>query len=322
MMISYGAMKKKKSSFQKKISKLRGDEREGLIVATFGAEAEIEDEYGSIVHCHLRKNIDPVITGDRVLWFLEKNNFGVVVGHLPRKSLLFKPENAYRNKLIAANLDAIIIVTSPPPILSEYMIDRYLVAAEVLNIQPVILLNKIDLLTSDTEEKVTEQLKAYERMGYTVLFSSIRARKGLSQLDDFLKDKTCVLVGASGVGKSSIISALTNKDSIQINEVSASTGLGKHTTTTTRLYHLPYGGNIIDSPGVREFVLWNISKEELLAGFVEFKPFFNQCKYRDCQHQKEPGCIIREAVAKNELSARRFESYLKILADLSERQHR
>lgn len=305
---------KKSKSFQKKPEKLHGDELEGLLVAHFGASAEIEDANGKIVHCHLRKNIEPVITGDRVLWRPESDNAGVVVGHLPRKSLLARPENKYRMKPIAANIDAMIIVTAPPPAISEHLIDRYLVAAEHLGIQPIILLNKMDLLNDNNRADVTERLAIYEKIGYKVLFSSTVAPNGLAEIENFLQNKTCVLVGQSGVGKSSIIASFVHEQFVRVGETSAK-GLGKHTTTMTRLYHLPQGGDLIDSPGVREFALWNMAKEDILKSFAEFKPFLNTCKYRNCSHAKEDGCGIQRAIAEGKISSRRFSSYNEMIDD-------
>jgi ribosome biogenesis GTPase len=311
-------MKNKKHQHRKP-AKLLGNEREGLLVTTFGANAELEDEHGTIIRCHIRKNADPVITGDRVYWLPEKDGTATIVGPMPRKSLLCRPENPHTLKLIAANIDVIIIVTAPPPVLSEDMIDRYLVAAELLKIKPIILLNKIDLLDPQHKDELMQRLAPYHEIGYDVIYSSTYTRDGLAELDKFLHEKTCVLVGASGVGKSSIISALTAQ-SIRVGEVSVSTGLGKHTTTTTHLYHLPQGGKLIDSPGVREFGLWHVNEEELFQGFIEFKPFLKQCKYRNCQHKIEPECAIQDAVATKKIDARRFQSYCKILAGLSARR--
>ncbi len=312
-------MKNKKQKFHKP-AKLDGSERQGLLVTTFGANAEVEDEQGHLIRCHIRKNSDPVITGDHVYWLPEQQpDTGVIVGHLPRKSLLCRPESAHKLKLIAANLDAIIIVSAPPPVLSEEMIDRYLVAAETLKIQPIILLNKIDLLDQKHKVQMTEQLATYQKLGYIVIYSSTVTKDGLDELNAFLQGKTCVLVGASGVGKSSIIASLAPESTIRVGEVSAN-GLGKHTTTTTHLYHLPNGGNLIDSPGVREFGLWHVDKNDVLTGFVEFKNFLNKCKFRNCQHELEPGCKIQEALQSNQIDQRRYASYLKILASLDKKR--
>jgi ribosome biogenesis GTPase len=314
-------MKNKKQIYHKP-AKLNGTEHEGLLVTTFGANAFVEDEQGNLIRCHIRKNSDPVITGDRVYWLPEQGDeTGVIVGHLPRKSLLCRPESAHKLKLIAANLDAIIIVSAPPPALSEDMIDRYLVAAELLKIQPIILLNKMDLLDAEHKNEMEKRLAAYKKLGYPIIYSSAYTQDGLAELSVFLRDKTCVLVGASGVGKSSIIVALAPDSNVRVGEVST-TGLGKHTTTSTHLYHLPTSGNLIDSPGVREFGLWHVDKNDVLAGFVEFKRFFNQCKFRNCQHELEPDCAIQKALQMEEIDARRYASYLKILESLKQKHHR
>lgn len=313
-------MKNKKHFY--KPAKLDGSERIGLLVTSFGAHGELEDEQGNLVRCHIRKNSDPVITGDQVYWIPEQENgTGIIVGHLPRKSLLFRPESAHRHKLIAANLDAIIIVNAPPPVLSEDMIDRYLIAAESLKIKPVILLNKIDLLDAEHKNDMAQRLGIYQNIGYPIIYSSAYTHDGLNELAEFLKGKTCVLVGASGVGKSSIIAALTQESNIRVGETSAK-GLGKHTTTSTYLYHLPNGGNLIDSPGVREFGLWHMDKQDLLNGFIEFKPFLNQCKYRNCQHELEPDCAVQKALQVQKIDARRYASYLKIAGSLKQKNFR
>lgn len=299
----------------KNTEKLTGKEHEGLLIAHFGASAEVEDSSGTIFHCHLKKNQDPVITGDYVYWRLEADNAGVVVGHKPRKSLLSRPENQKKTKLIAANIDAMIIVSAPPPILSEYLIDRYLIAAENLKITPVILLNKNDLLDQSNYDDVTNRLNIYKNIGYQVIYSNIFSPDGLKQINDFLHNKTCVLVGTSGVGKSSIISRFVPEEAIKIGDTSEA-GLGKHTTTVTRLYHLPHGGSLIDSPGIREFGLWNMDKKDVLKGFREFTPFLTQCKFRDCQHHKEPGCALQKAITENKIHASRFASYQEIIKNL------
>lgn len=293
-------------------AKLVGNEREGLLVAHFGAHAEIQDEFGKIIYCHIRKNMEPVITGDRILWQMEADNTGVIVACLPRKSLLGRPEKKGRIKPVAANIDAIIIVAAPATF-SEHLLDRYLIAAENLQIPPVILLNKIDLLSSHDRDGLHQRLNVYEKVGYPVIYSSVLSKHGLTELDNFFRNKTSVLVGASGVGKSSIISSFLPEQTIAVGDTSAK-GLGKHTTTATRLYHLQHGGQLIDSPGVREFGLWHASPAEILNGFIEFKKYLGHCKFRDCKHLKEPGCALQKAVQDNEISASRLESYKQLLS--------
>jgi ribosome biogenesis GTPase len=316
----------KKKNFQKSTEKrtkqqtyvhekLDGTEREGLIVAHFGATADVEDSDGKVYHAHLRRNAEPCITGDKVLWRLEKDNTGIVASVLPRASLLARPEKANKIKLIAANIDTMVIVTAPYPLFSERLIDRYIVAAELLQIKPIILFNKVDLLNDELLVEIQEYLSTYEEIGYTVLYSSVYNDYGLDQLRDVLMDKTSVLVGVSGVGKSSIIAKLTGVDDIKIGDVGQQAG--KHTTTTTRLYHLPQGGNLIDSPGVREFTLWHLAPDEIIKGFVEMYSYMGECKFRNCQHNNEPGCALLEALEEEKISSDRWDSYQEILQDMA-----
>lgn len=297
-----------------KIGKLDGSEKEGLLIAHYGANAEIQDEYGKVIYCHIRKNLEPVITGDRVLWQPEPDNTGVIVGCLPRKSLLAHPGKHGKSKPVAANIDAMIIVTAPAT-LSEHLLDRYLIAAENLKIAPIILLNKMDLLDKHNKEDIEKRLAVYANIGYPLIYSSVVTKHGLSDLNKFLQDKTSVLVGASGVGKSSIIDNFIPEEHVMIGETS-NKGIGKHTTTSTRLYHLPHGGYLIDSPGVREFNLWHVNFDELLHGFVEFRKYFGHCKFRDCKHMREPHCAIQTAAQQHEISMSRLESYKQLMHEL------
>jgi len=303
----------KHKNYSKPVLKRDGTEREGTIVAHFGAVVELEDKAGHLFRCHLRKNQDPIITGDYVLWRLEKDNTGIVLGHLPRKSLLIREEDRHRNKLIAANVDNIIIVLAPGPSFSEHLLDCYLVAAEVRKIQPIILLNKMDLLDESNLAEMKRRFTLYVEMGYKVIYSSIFMQDGLIELNHVLKDTVSVLVGPSGVGKSSIIAKLTGFNDIKIGEVS-SNNQGKHTTTMTRLYYLSQGGALIDSPGVREFALWNMPPEDIFKGFIDFQAFRGLCKFRNCQHETEPGCALQRAISENKISSQRWKSYLEMIA--------
>ncbi len=313
-------MQKKKTSWkkEKKIvqAKVNGTEKEGLIVAHFGNVVEIEDDSGNMISAHLRKNAEPCITGDKVLWREEGNNIFIVVQVLPRFNELVKPEKTNKTKLIAANISTIVIVAAPKPLYSRRLIDRYIVAAELLNIRPVILFNKIDLLEDDEFEEVQDDLSIYENIGYEVIYSCAVSSKGLKQIIQSLHNKSAILVGMSGVGKSSIIKALTENESVRVGEVSELTNHGKHTTTTTRLYRIPGGGSLIDSPGVREFVLTRVEPGEVIKGFVEFYEHSGQCKFRNCQHKSEPECALLKAFAENKICAERWHSYHEILDEM------
>jgi ribosome biogenesis GTPase len=293
----------------------------GLVISYFGNSVAVETENGQVFQCHLRRNQELPVVGDQVLWELGTGEMGVILSIGPRRSLFSRSDGHGKIKSIAANIDAIVIVMSPPPIFSEYLVDRYLVAAELLQIHPVLVLNKMDLLIDSTRAAVLSRLWAYRQIPYPVVLSSTIAQDGLHDLGLQLKDKAAVLVGPSGVGKSSIIAGLCHGEAIRVGEVSPQ-GAGKHTTTATRLYHLRQGGSLIDSPGVREFNLWPVSQKEALRGFKEFQCFLQDCKFRDCLHLVEPGCAVQSAVASGKISPQRFTNYKALMNEARSRNHK
>lgn len=294
-----------------------GAEQEGLVVANFGASLELETLNGETIRCQLRQNLPLVVVGDRVVW-QSAGEGGVVTALLNRRSSLSRPDALGELKPIAANLDQILVVAAPAPLYSADLINQYLAAAELTGIAPLLVFNKIDLIDAENRGQVDALLATYREIGYPVLTASTKQQHGLDVLIEQLRDKTSVFVGQSGVGKSSLVQSLLPEAVISVGELSVQSGLGQHTTSTARLYHLPTGGHIIDSPGVREFRLWPMSRHELAQGFVEFRPYLGQCKFRDCRHEHEPGCALREAVTSGELNAARLESYLKIALQLEE----
>lgn len=305
---------------QKQPENSQSPEQHGLVISYFGNSVAVEVENGQVVQCHLHRNQELPVVGDQVIWQLENSNTGTIDRILPRRSILARgDEKGNLKKPIAANIDDLVIVMSPAPVFSEYLVDRYLIAAELLQLKPVIVLNKTDLLDDVARQQAYEQLESYRRIGYTVIFCSVHTEKGLDEIDAALKNKAAVLVGPSGVGKSSIIAALKKDDDIRIGEVSPK-GAGKHTTTVTRLYHLPQGGHLIDSPGVREFTLWPINKQEVLKGFREFADYAGNCKFRDCQHLAEPGCAVLAAVADGRMNQCRYASYQVLMQQAAARE--
>lgn len=286
----------------------------GLIISYFGNSVAVETEDGHIYSCHTRRNQTLPVVGDYVRFEMNEAETGVILSIEPRSSILGRGDGHGNMKAIAANLDTMVIVMAPPPIFSTYLVDRYLIAAEILHITPIIVLNKIDLLTDATRNEVDNYLAIYADIPYTQFLTSIYQPETLQQLRNYLSHKTAVLVGPSGVGKSSLIRRLTNDASITIGDVSAK-GAGKHTTTATRLYHLAQNGKLIDSPGVREFNLWPTAKAEIERSFKEFKPYLSGCKFRDCQHNLEPGCLLRQAIENGEVSEQRYKSYQALLKE-------
>jgi ribosome biogenesis GTPase len=294
-----------------------GTEQSGLVIASFGASLEVEAENGERQRCQLRQNLPLIVVGDRVVWQGTQEG-GVVTALLERRSLLARPDAHGNLKGLAANLDQIIVVAAPAPAYSTELIDQYLAAAELTGITPLLLFNKIDLIRDEEQEEVRRLLQRYRDIGYRVLTASTRVNHGLDELIAQLKGHSNVFVGQSGVGKSSLSNALMPGLNIAVQALSEQSGLGQHTTSTARLYHLPQGGVVIDSPGVREFRLWPMAEEALAEGFREFHPFLGRCKFRDCKHQKEPGCALKGAVEDHKISPERLRSYHKIAAQLQE----
>lgn len=293
-----------------------GPEQEGLVVAHFGTQVEIENPQRHRYRCVLRANIPAVVTGDRVAWRLGSDELGVIEALYPRKSSLSRPDSRGQLKIIAANIDYIIIVIAPLPEPSSLLIDRYLVAAELATIEPILLLNKMDLLDETGSEKFNELIERYQSIGYKVASCSTRQTNGLLALQALLEHHSFVFVGQSGVGKSSIVNALLPGTGQQTGALSNSQ-LGTHTTTTARLFHTTEGGYLIDSPGIREFGLDINDHIELSKGFKEFDQFLGLCQFRDCKHDREPGCAIKNAVLEGKVHAERLGNYLTLCHNLA-----
>jgi len=306
------------------------EEQQGLVVQHFGKTLAIEDlNDGNNFRCTIRQNLGAIVCGDKVIWKKihlrqenENNNKqslfdGVVLAVMERESLLARPDPYGKKKAIAANIDQILVVTSPLPQLNKRLIDRYLVAAEVNRIKPIIVLNKIDLLADIELQQLQEMLAIYQLLDYQIIYTSANLANGLNELKAILQNKNSIFVGQSGVGKSSLVNLLLPQAQARTAEISAATGKGKHTTSAAVLYHLEQsgvlGGCLIDSPGIREFGLWDISKEEVEYGFKEFHNFTGKCRFRNCKHINEPDCAILEALKNNNINQERFESFRQIL---------
>ena len=297
-----------------------GGQEEGLVISRYGQHADIEDNEGTVFRCNIRRTAGSLVTGDKVVW--RRGNevlsgiSGVVEAVHERSSELTRPDFYDGIKVVAANIDQIFIVSSIVPAFSTQIVDRYLVAAEDVEIKPIIVLNKIDLLDDEGMELLDEMLAPYREIGYQVIMLSSKTGVGVGELNDMLKDSVSIFVGQSGVGKSSLINALMPNAELQVGDVSDNSGLGMHTTTTAKLLHFEHGGDLIDSPGVREFGLWHLDPERIAWCFIEFREFLGGCKFRDCKHRDDPGCILAQAVEDDKIDLERFENYHRILDSL------
>lgn len=302
-----------------------GPELPGLVVCHYGQQLDIEplqgDHRGELFRCYQRSNLPALVTGDRITWQPGEAHSGVVVALEPRRSELVRP--GFRGELrpVAANIDRVLIVIAPVPEPHANLIDRYLVAVEALGLEPAIVLNKTDLVAeADQQETLQALLQIYRDIGYTVLQTCCKQGSGLDSLRHWLQQHTAVLVGQSGVGKSSLINSLRRDAGLQAEDdaptgaLSTGRSTGTHTTTATRLYHLPGSGDLIDSPGIREFSLWPLEPAELMRAFIEFRPWLGQCRFRDCSHRREPGCALIAAVESGSIHPQRLASYQHILS--------
>lgn len=288
------------------------------------------------VTCHLRgllkkektqsKNL--VTVGDFVLFQEYDEGFGVIAQVEPRASVLSRADNLSRRKeqLIASNIDQVIITVSilEPP-LKASLVDRYIIAAQKGNMKPVIAITKIDLLTDESIDPVEREvetellalmLASYPEIGIPIVLISNVTGEGVEELKTLMKDKSSVFSGQSGVGKSSLINAVTGLD-IRVGSVVERTKKGAHTTTTTNLIPLSFGGWCVDTPGIKSFGVWDLDKNELDSYFTEIYALGKGCKFPDCSHLHEENCAVKEALESGTLSPLRYESYESLLASIT-----
>jgi ribosome biogenesis GTPase len=295
-----------------------GPEQPGLVIAHFGVQVEVEGEDGGISRCHLRANLPTLVTGDRVVWREGNQGIGVIVAQLPRHSELCRPDMRGQLKPVAANVDQIVIVFAPLPHPHANLIDRYLIAAEHAGIPSLLLLNKADLIDDENAAMLDTLLGVYRELGYPLLEVSASSGAGMSELMQRLDGRISVFVGQSGVGKSSLVNTLLPEVDTRVGALSETTGKGTHTTTTARLFHFPGGGELIDSPGIREFGLGHVERADVEAGFIEFRDLLGSCRFRDCKHDREPGCALLKALEEGRIQPQRMASYRHIISGLQQ----
>lgn len=290
----------------------------GLVIVNFSKHQLVEDTAGNLHRCVARRGLQQIVCGDTVQWQPTGDSTGVIETIMPRRSVLLRATGNHQPRPLVANIDQIIIEAALEPALDSFLIDKYTIAAELAHTEPLIVINKADLLQPEERRRIEDLMREYQEIGYTTLLTSALYNTGIDAFMDCLCNKTSILVGQSGVGKSSLIKRLLPDHDITVGKLSTASGLGKHTTTATTLYHLPHGGMLIDSPGVRDFRLGVVPAAELAQGFREFQPYTGQCKFNDCRHLTEPGCALNAALANGHISERRMESYRKLLQGTAE----
>jgi len=290
----------------------------GIVLRVHGLESIVQFENGQINRCAVRrvlKNLATeqrhvVVAGDQVSVEPNGNDQGWIVRIENRKSELSRTSRKRRH-IIAANVDQLMIVTSAAePGIKPNLIDRLLVTAEQNQLDAVLCINKCDLIDPAQLQPLVGN---YSQMGYRVCLVSVTKRWGIDQLRRMIRGRASVVVGQSGVGKSSILNVIAPGLNQRVQTVSAENQKGKHTTTTSEWFVLPCGGAIVDTPGVRQFQLWNIVPEELTGLFRDIRPFASKCRYPNCSHQHENLCAVKDAVADGRLDARRYDSFTQIL---------
>jgi len=288
---------------------------EALVLVSYGSRGVIEFADGTQSDCLYRRSVGRPYCGDRVSVERADGQSAVVTEILPRTNEFARANARRRKQVIAANLDQVLIVIAAAPEPSTDLVERYLVAVHSLGIRPVIVLNKCELVGNVdlATNSPLHHLDDYRELGYDVLATSCKGTPGIDAMLPVLGGKTSILVGQSGVGKSSLVNELLPDLDLQTGALSRVTGKGIHTTTTTIMYSLPFGGRLIDSPGVWEYGLWEMEQTELTGGFIDFHPFLGHCRFNDCRHAGEPDCAVAGAVKSGSISKWRYESYRRLL---------
>lgn len=282
---------------------------EGLVVSHLGQGIAVEVA-GTIILCQTRRKLDTVAVGDQVMVTKSSPDQGRIEQILPRRSLLQRPSRNKKTRPVAANIDKIYVVFATEPHCDFLLIDQYLAICENKNIDAVLVLNKVDLTNI---KKLETELQQYQDIGYELHKVSAMENIGIAELKIALNNQISIFAGQSGVGKSSLTNALIPDKQLKTNTVSEITKHGRHTTTAATLYHLPEGGDLIDSPGVAIFGLADMTEQQLAWGYREFQPLLERCRFNNCRHIKDKGCAVRATAETGEIPLQRYQRYLKLI---------
>jgi len=305
-----------------------------LVYKSTGSWYSVKNQAGRMFNARIKgifkiddiTSTNPVSVGDEVEIEEENEteNTATITEILPRKNYVNRqsPRQNHQHHIIAANIDqSVLFATLKEPKTSQGFIDRFLVACEMYHVPAVIVFNKADLYRKKEEQRYNEWKQMYEAIGYKTFLVSVETGLGIDEVKSLLKDKISLLSGHSGVGKSSFINIVLPELGIKTQVVSGWSGKGLHTTTFAEMYDLPSGGKIIDTPGMREFGLVDISKQELSHYFPEMRERINDCQFNNCLHINEPGCAIKKALESEEINVDRYISYYKILDSIEAKKY-
>lgn len=304
-----------------------------LVYKSTGSWYQLRSEDGQAINARLAGKLkldgitstNPIAVGDWVEVANEQADGSHVITKIhQRRNYInrISPHNKNMHHIVAANLDqSLLFATIKDPKTSLGFIDRFLVISEAYHVPAIIVFNKADLLKKKDQEKFGHIKNIYEPIGYTVCLMSIEKNEGVKEVEALLKDKTTLLSGHSGVGKSSFINYLFPDFNLKTKEVSEWSGKGMHTTTFAEMYNLPFGGRIIDTPGIREMGLVDISRQELSHYFPEMRELIQQCQFNNCSHLHEPGCAVKQAVNDGRIYEERYLSYLNMRDTIEERNY-
>lgn len=296
----------------------------GLVTKSTGSWYQVLAESGERLECRIKgkfrtqgiKTTNPIAVGDWVEFEIEQGLQSAVITKLePRKNYIIRRSVnlSKQTQIIGANLDlAMLVVTLASPPTSTGFIDRFLVTAEAYGIPAALVFNKLDLFSEEGLEILAEYIAIYEDLGYPCYTVSALEKENIDDLNEVLKDKITLISGHSGVGKSTLINAIIPGSDLKTGNISDWSDKGKHTTTFAEMIDLPFGGKLIDTPGIRELGIVDIEPQELSHYFPEMRNLLNQCRFHNCRHINEPGCAVLEALENGEIEPSRYDSYLSI----------
>lgn len=300
--------------------------QKGIVYKTTGLWHTVKNEQNKFIECRIRgklkikdyESTNPIAVGDIVYYEEIEDGTGIIYDIEERKNCIIRQSTNLSKQIhiIACNVDqAMLIVSLREPETPIEFIDRFLVSCEIYKVTPIVVFNKVDLYTEEDLNLLDELMETYEKIGYETFWTSVAKKINLDKTINILKNKTTVIAGNSGVGKSSLINAISPNLNIKTDEISKKYKTGKHTTTFAQMYDLSFGGKIIDTPGIKAFGLAFVEKQIIAQNFPEMFNLLGSCRYNNCLHIDEPGCAVKEAFERGEISYTRYKSYVNIILD-------